>query len=104
MSLIDILPHPSVINILNELLFTRDILSLTQVCKWTYNQWALMSCYEVGFNLAQRVYEKYKWRYAGKVPCSLWLRKRVAKCVILVFEPLPKDEPRLVYWWVWTEN
>lgn len=89
--LFDILSHAPVIQILNKRLSTRDILSLTRVCWWSYYKWALMSCYEVGFDLAQRVYKRYKWRYSVKVPCSLWLRKRVAKCFIPVLEPPPGD-------------
>ncbi len=91
--LFDILSHAPVIQILNKRLSTRDILSLTRVCWWSYYKWALMSCYEVGFDLAQRVYKRYKWRYniTKSVPCSLWLRKRVAKCFIPVVEPPPGD-------------
>ena len=91
--LFDILSHAPVIQILNKRLSTRDILSLTQVCRWNYYTWALMSCYEVGFDLAQRIYKRYRWRYniTKSVHCSLWLRKRVAKCVIPKEEPPPGD-------------
>ena len=58
MDFFDILSHAPVIQILNKRLSTRDILSLTRVCWWSYYKWALMSCYEVGFDLAQRVYKR----------------------------------------------
>ncbi len=60
-TLLTILLHPSVLNVLNQNLFTEDVIFLTQLCKWTYFTWAQSRKFSLCFQFYDRILLKYRW-------------------------------------------
>lgn len=80
--LLDILPHPSVMSILNKYFDTQDILDLTRVCKWTYFKWALILKFALLFQMTDRLSKKYGWKFKNPNFAMTRLRGKMTKCVI----------------------
>lgn len=94
LSLLNILPHPSVLNILNKNLDTEDIISLTQVCKWTYNIWSFMIKFAVEFQMGERLTKKYGWKFKNAKNVIKQYRKKMTKRLI------PEKDPHKPVWCV----
>lgn len=90
LSLLDILPHPSVLKVLNKTLDTEDIISLTQVCKWTYNLWSFMLKFAVEFQMVERLTKKYGWKFKNAKNVIKQYRKKMTKCLIPEKDPVNK--------------
>lgn len=90
LSLLDILPHPSVLKVLNKTLDTEDIISLTQVCKWTYNIWSFMIKFAVEFQMVERLTKKYGWKFKNAKNVIKQYRKKMTKCLIPEKDPVNK--------------